>query len=69
MSSYSLRDVLLTIGTDRDPGRWKLDPMMQERRRSVFWVLYLLDNYYVCLTLLSVSFDKVLKVCLELGSL
>ena len=35
--------------SDRDPGRWSLDPSVQERRRSVFWVIYLLDNYYVSL--------------------
>lgn len=32
---------------DRDPGRWKLNPIIQERRRSVLLVLYLLDNYFV----------------------
>lgn len=37
----------LIVKLDRDPGRWKLDPMIQERRRSVFLVLYLLDNYFV----------------------
>lgn len=32
---------------DRDPGRWKLSPKMQEHRRRVFWGLCSLDYYRV----------------------
>ncbi|EJD06233.1 uncharacterized protein FOMMEDRAFT_119797 [Fomitiporia mediterranea MF3/22] len=34
-----------SIGLHRDPGRWKLEPKVMERRRNVFWELYLLCNW------------------------
>lgn len=32
---------------DRDPGHWKLDPDMVEKRRKVFWEIYLVDLWRV----------------------
>jgi hypothetical protein len=32
---------------DRDTGRWKLDPSETQRRREVFWELYVQDSWQV----------------------
>jgi len=33
--------------TDRDTGRWKLDPTETQRRREAFWELYVYDSWQV----------------------
>lgn len=37
------------IPVDRDTGRWKLDPSETQRRREIFWELYVYDSWQ-CLT-------------------
>lgn len=36
------------ITPDRDPERWKLDDRIIQRRRLVFWEMYLADHWRVC---------------------
>ena len=50
------RTILMTISkgirpipADRDTGRWKLDPSETQRRREIFWELYVYDSWQ-CLT-------------------
>ena len=38
--------------TDRDTGRWKLDLSETQRRREVFWELYVYDSWQESLNLL-----------------
>lgn len=35
------------IVIDRDTGRWKLDPAETQRRRELFWELYVQDSWQV----------------------
>jgi hypothetical protein len=30
---------------DRDTGRWKLDPSETQRRREIFWEIYVYDSW------------------------
>ncbi|KAH8111232.1 hypothetical protein DFH11DRAFT_1616261 [Phellopilus nigrolimitatus] len=34
-----------SVSVDRDPARWNLDSNMVQRRRSIFWEVYLLDHW------------------------
>ena len=34
--------------TDRDSGRWKVDPTETQRRRELFWELYTYDSWQAC---------------------
>ncbi len=35
------------ILTDRDPANWKLDEKLIQRRRQVFWELFVIDKWKV----------------------
>jgi hypothetical protein len=35
------------LSADRDTGRWKLDPSETQRRREIFWELYVYDSWQV----------------------
>lgn len=37
----------LTLRTDRDPASWKLDEKLIQRRRQVFWELFVVDKWKV----------------------
>ena len=47
--SYHVKPRLICY-IDRDPQRWNLSPQVRDRRRRVFWSLFGLDNYRVCLS-------------------
>jgi len=43
----TIPDSTRAILIDRDTGRWKLDPSETQRRREVFWELYVQDSWQV----------------------
>ena len=43
----TIPDGTCAILIDRDTGRWKLDPSETQRRREVFWELYVQDSWQV----------------------
>jgi Fungal specific transcription factor domain len=54
--------------TDRDTGRWKLDLNETERRREVFWELYVYDSWQASMYLrASISINVHFIQCLTFG--
>ncbi|KAH9169099.1 fungal-specific transcription factor domain-containing protein [Lactarius sanguifluus] len=52
-----------TVGLDRDPVRWESDPRIVQRRRLVFWDLFLLDSWHALTTGRPPSFNRAFIDC------
>ncbi|KAH9027076.1 fungal-specific transcription factor domain-containing protein [Lactarius pseudohatsudake] len=66
-SSWSLVAVACylaqTIGLHRDPARWESDPRIVQRRRLVFWNLFLADSWHALATGRPPSFNRAFIDC------
>ncbi|KAH8997120.1 fungal-specific transcription factor domain-containing protein [Lactarius hatsudake] len=52
-----------TIGLDRDPARWESDPRIVQRRRLVFWDLFLVDSWHALTLGRPPSFNRAFIDC------
>ncbi|KAH9052349.1 fungal-specific transcription factor domain-containing protein [Lactarius vividus] len=52
-----------TIGLHRDPARWESDPRIVQRRRLVFWDLFLVDSWHALTTGRPPSFNRAFIDC------
>ncbi|KAH9040307.1 hypothetical protein EDB83DRAFT_2318366 [Lactarius deliciosus] len=52
-----------TIGLHRDPARWESDPRIVQRRRLVFWNLFLADSWHALVTGRPPSFNRAFIDC------
>ncbi|KAH9027072.1 hypothetical protein EDB85DRAFT_1868569, partial [Lactarius pseudohatsudake] len=64
IACYLSQTVLLTSTTlDRDPARWESDPRIVQRRRLVFWNLFLADSWHAFRTGRPPSFNRAFIDC------
>ncbi|KAH8997101.1 hypothetical protein EDB86DRAFT_2803568, partial [Lactarius hatsudake] len=64
IACYLAQTVLLTSTTlDRDPARWESDPRIVQRRRLVFWNLFLADSWHALVTGRPPSFNRAFIDC------
>ncbi|KAH9017997.1 hypothetical protein EDB84DRAFT_1581644 [Lactarius hengduanensis] len=53
----------MQIGLHRDPARWESDPRIVQRRRLVFWNLFLADSWHALATGRPPSFNRAFIDC------
>ncbi|KAH9029148.1 hypothetical protein EDB85DRAFT_1867407 [Lactarius pseudohatsudake] len=64
VACYLAQTVLLTSTTlDRDPARWESDPRIVQRRRLVFWDLFLVDSWHALTLGRPPSFNRAFIDC------
>ena len=49
---------------DRDSSRWRLEPREVQKRRALFWELFITDSWQVC-TLLSGNRNDIVFILLD----
>ncbi|KAH9972300.1 hypothetical protein BGW80DRAFT_382489 [Lactifluus volemus] len=52
-----------TIGLHRDPARWETDPKIVQRRRMVFWDLFIADSWHSLSTGRPPAFNRAFIDC------
>ncbi|KAI9459735.1 hypothetical protein BJY52DRAFT_1368117 [Lactarius psammicola] len=63
VACHLAQSVILTTTLDRDPARWETDPRIVQRRRLVFWELFLADSWNALTTGRPPSFNRAFIDC------